>query len=175
MKLSLDELEKLSSCVDTSAEEKRLRTSLKIDKKYSKALVIGRFQPLHRGHVYLLQCALAVADSVIIGIGSSGLKNVDNPFSLETRKVVLERVLKRENIEKYVDKLVDVPDYPDDEVWRKEVEKKVGDFDIVVGNNDWVNGIFEKVGYPVLTIPLLKRDVYEGKTIRQHLREEGKL
>jgi bifunctional NMN adenylyltransferase/nudix hydrolase len=50
------------------------------------AVVIGRFQPPHRGHVYLLKEARKVANKVIIVIGSANqARDTRNPWSFEER------------------------------------------------------------------------------------------
>lgn len=62
-----------------------------------------------------------------------------------------------------------VDDDPDDAVWLKVLIKKTGKIDVVFGNNEWPNGIFEKAGYKVIRVPLYKRHIYEGTKIRKRL------
>ncbi len=50
------------------------------------ALVIGRFQPLHNGHLSLIDEARKQADKTLVLIGSSRqLPDFKNPFSYEER------------------------------------------------------------------------------------------
>lgn len=50
------------------------------------AVLIGRFQPFHRGHVVLLQRALVSAPTVVLVLGSSfQARNAKNPFTWEER------------------------------------------------------------------------------------------
>lgn len=139
------------------------------------ALVIGRFQPLHYGHIYLMKQALTIADSIIIGIGSANVKNDDNPFSALQREQMLRRVIKREGMEGRVHSIVYIDDCLNDNDWLAHTVQKTGSVDVVVGNNEWVNGIFEKEGIPAIRVSLLNRGMYEGRRIRAKLREEGKL
>ena len=81
--------------------------------KYSVALVVGRFQPFHKGHWYLLQQALAVADFLVIAVGSSNIHNEENPLSYETRVQMLQLVLEHEGVKERVQKIVAAPDFPD--------------------------------------------------------------
>lgn len=150
--------------------------SRQIDRRYRTGLVIGRFQPLHYGHIFLMKQALLLAETVIIGIGSSNVVNSDNPYSLERRQDMLAAVLKIEKgIQARVKKIVSLPDIPDDNQWLVETIKRVGNFDLAVGNNDWVNGIFENVDYQVVRTPYYFREIYEGKKIRMKLRKLGML
>ena len=69
--------------------------------KYHSSLIIGRFQPLHDGHLYLFKKALELVDVIEIGIGSSQIHNQPkNPFTYEERKLMIENSLKDEKIPK---------------------------------------------------------------------------
>ena len=61
-------------------------------------LLIGRFQPFHNGHLYLIKEALQSVDRLIIGIGSSNVQNEDNPFDYETRKEMIQTVFAYESL-----------------------------------------------------------------------------
>lgn len=141
---------------------------------YDHALVIGRFQPLHYGHLYLIKQALNIAESVTIGIGSANVRDTDNPFSPEEREYMLRKALKRDKLTGHVLKIVYLDDNPSDDVWLQETLGKVRP-QVVVGNNGWVNGIFEGGGIDTWEVPHLNRMNYEGKTIRAHLRSVNKL
>ncbi|CAN5185310.1 hypothetical protein BH09PAT2_BH09PAT2_05440 [soil metagenome] len=171
---SIDELELFNKFGD-SILESQLKNSLPKEKKYKNALIVGRFQPLHRGHIYLLHCALHLAETVTICIGSVNITDNDNPFSQKLRLELLKRSIKREQLEKYIDKIFTLDDIPDDDEWLAQALEKAGDIDVVIGNNDWVNGLFQKSGYSIVEVPLLKREEYQGKIIRDTLRSKGKL
>lgn len=62
-------------------------------KKYSQGVILGRFNPLHKGHVHLIQEALKRCQNVLVFIGSSQESRTSrNPFSYEERKAMLEKV-----------------------------------------------------------------------------------
>lgn len=143
-------------------------------KKYKIGLVIGRFQPFHKGHQYLIDRALEIAEKIVIGIGSSNVKNSNNPWSYQERKKMLELFIKKEGIANKVISIVFLPDYPNDDVWLAKTLKKTGRVDIVIGNNDWVKGIFENVKIPVITINHYKRRTLEGYKIRKLMRRQKK-
>lgn len=142
-------------------------------KKEKIALVVGRFQPFHLGHLYLVKKALTSADKVIIAIGSSNITNDDNPMDFTSRKKMLEEVIKHEGWGQKVLKIVPSPDDPDDDIWLDLLLKNTGKFDVLIGNNDWVNGILKKAGYKVITIPYFQRDLYQGIHIRKLYKERG--
>lgn len=59
-------------------------------KKYDTLVLIGRFQPVHIAHVKLVERAAAMADQVIIIVGSADQpRTYKNPFSAQERTVML--------------------------------------------------------------------------------------
>jgi nicotinamide-nucleotide adenylyltransferase len=143
-------------------------------KKYAVGLIIGRFQPFHNGHLYLLREALKIADKIIIGIGSSNIIDTDNPWTFEERKKIVEEVLKIENLQDLVIKIIDIRDVPDDSEWLEIANERAGKCNVIIGNNEWVNGIYEKSGTPAVRINLFKRFLHEGTKIRKLMRENKK-
>ena len=148
-------------------------------KKYSIGIVIGRFQPFHKGHAYLINRALKLCDKLIIGIGSSNFSNKDNPFSCEKRLEMVKKFIKESSFTKAsadkgkIIKVVPIPDVPDDNEWLKITVKNAGKFDVSFGNNDWVNGIFKENGIEVIEVSYYKRYLLEGTKIRE-LMQAGK-
>lgn len=143
--------------------------------KYQTALIIGRFQPFHPGHLHLIQDALQLADKVIIGIGSSNLTDIDNPYDFETRREMVQTALKKAGIGEKIKKIVPIPDTPSDDEWLDLAIKQTGPVDVVVGQNDWVNDLYAAKGYPVVKPTLYKRHIYEGRKIREKMRQNGQL
>ena len=136
-------------------------------------LVVGRFQPFHKGHLYLIEKALEVSDRIIIAIGSSNIRNKENPLNYKTRVEMLKKVITEESLEDRVLKIIPSPDDPSDDVWLEKLLKKAGKFDIAFGNNDWTNDILEKEGYKVIKVSFLNRKIYQGVIIRR-LFKKGK-
>ena len=137
--------------------------------KYRVALFIGRFQPFHKGHLYSLKKCFELADQVIVGIGSSQESGTENnPWDFEARKAMIESLdLQGDSL-----KVVALPDYPDDEVWLKEVKERVGNFNVVVSNNEWVLSIMQKAGYKTVETGLFNREELEGVKIRQLMKDQ---
>jgi bifunctional NMN adenylyltransferase/nudix hydrolase len=88
------------------------------------AVLIGRFQPFHRGHAGLLQTALATAAKVVIVLGSSfHARNAKNPFTWQERAAMIGATLSEADRERV--SFVPVRDYYDDNQWSEEVRKAV--------------------------------------------------
>lgn len=141
-------------------------------KKHKIALLIGRFQPFHLGHLYLIKKALKNSDTLVIGIGSANIIDDNNPLDYETRLKIIKAVVYKENLTDKILKIVPLDDFYDDKIWLENVKKRVGEFNLVVGNNDWVNLIMEKASYKVLREPYFKRYLYEGWRIRELIKQK---
>ena len=154
-----------------SDEQKLLEQfRIDIDKRYAHGLVIGRFQPLHYGHIFLIKQALEIAQNITIGIGSCNKESFDNPWTGGERELRLVRVLEGLGLAGRISKIVRLHDFDDDDLWLEETLKKTGRVDGVVGNNDLVNDIFARWNFSVTTTHLYYRDTYEGRKIRKRLR-----
>ena len=142
--------------------------------KYPVALIVGRFQPFHKGHLFLIKKALEKADKIVIGIGSANIKDDNNPIDFEMRKKVVKAVAYKERFENRLIKIVPLDDFFNDKKWLENLEKQVGKFDLTLGNNDWTNNILKKAGYKVLKVDYYKRPLYEGWRIRKLIKEGKK-
>lgn len=62
-----------------------------MSKLFDLAIIIGRFQPLHNGHVSLFRRGKELADRQLIVIGSSHIaRNTKNPFTYHERTMFIE-------------------------------------------------------------------------------------
>jgi nicotinamide-nucleotide adenylyltransferase len=137
-------------------------------RRYKTGLLIGRFQPFHKGHLHLIKRSLHYVDKLIIGIGTANRIDQQNPLKIETRKNILRKVLTYEKLNKRIKKIISIDDYLEsDDLWLREALKKVGRFDVLIGNDDWTDNIFERANYTVLRLGFYKRQLYEGTKIRK--------
>lgn len=143
-------------------------------KKYKIGLVIGRFQPFHHGHKYLIEEALKMCDKIYIGIGSSNKSDEKNPYSADERRSHIKKFLREEKLEEHVIDTLKLNDNPDDDVWFENLFKMTGQFDVTIGNNPWNNGIIERHGIPAVYIGFHKRRTLEGIKIRKLMKEKKK-
>ena len=66
------------------------------------AVIIGRFQPVHNGHIELIKYAQSQAKELLILIGSANVApNIDNPFDWITRTELIESSLHLDDEEEY--------------------------------------------------------------------------
>lgn len=130
------------------------------------ALIIGRFQPFHLGHLILIEEAAKEADLIVIGIGSSQESNTkENPFTAQERRNMIESSLK---INKKFS-IVDVPDINNDKLWVSHVEKLLPRFNVVYTNEELERRLFKEKGYRINATGFFNRKKYSGVEIRQRI------
>ncbi len=117
---------------------------------------------------------MKVCENLIIGIGSSNITDDQNPYSYEKRENFFEAFIKDSGIENRVVKIIPIEDDPDDDVWLSKLIESTGKFDVSIGDNEWVNGIFEKAKLPVVRIGHFEREKLEGTVIRKLIKEKKK-
>lgn len=130
------------------------------------ALFVGRFQPLHKGHVHALEDLFRRFQKVIIIIGSKNKQNKENPFSFQTRKKMLELAL-----EPYSGRyqIVGIPDQKTNQKWTEIVTSRLN-FDLVVTGNPIVKKCLKD--YPIEEPDFHHREKYNATDIRKAIRND---
>lgn len=89
------------------------------------SFVIGRFQPFHNGHKYLIDQAFKQSDIVIVFIGSvQESRTFKNPYTFEQRRAMI--------LDTYSDKAIKVVpllDNTSDELWVKTVKEVLKEYE----------------------------------------------
>ncbi|MEM0194770.1 MAG: adenylyltransferase/cytidyltransferase family protein, partial [Thermoplasmatales archaeon] len=67
-----------------------------------RPLLIGRFQPFHNGHLWLVDKIVKEYGSIIIGIGSAQESHtLVNPFTAGERQYMIQKALESNSIRDY--------------------------------------------------------------------------
>jgi nicotinamide-nucleotide adenylyltransferase len=139
-----------------------------VPEHFSSCLLIGRFQPFHKGHLEVVRSIAKKCDSLIIGIGSAQYSHtVDNPFTAGERHLMISRTLKDEGMNEYF--LVPIVDINRYAVWVSHVVSLVPPFEVVFTNNNLTRRLFSEAAYQVRDSPMFNRDTYSGTEIRRRM------
>ena len=131
-------------------------------------LLIGRFQPFHKGHLSAINFGLSKVENLWIGIGSSNKSHEKkNPFTADERKEMILSSLDEETLKRI--KIFYVPDIGDHEKWTYHVDSIVPKYDVVFSNDNFTISLYKKRGFNVIEVPLLQRDMISGTRIRELL------
>ncbi|HUR63007.1 MAG TPA: adenylyltransferase/cytidyltransferase family protein [Candidatus Thermoplasmatota archaeon] len=130
-----------------------------------RGLVVGRFQPLHKGHAALIKAAQERCGAIAIALGSTQAKlTLRNPFSAAERRQMLAAVYPSVPV-------FDVPDLNDPARWAAHALAITGRVDRVFGNDDATLDLFEMEGLAVERPGLVEREQYEASAIRALMAE----
>ena len=137
--------------------------------KYKRALFIGRFQPLHNGHLHVIQRILQESEEIIIAVGSAQESyTLRNPLTVGERIEIIRDVLKMlKAIERAY--IIPIPDINENAVWPARVMEYCPKFDCVYSGNELVLMLFERFGIKTVRIQHIKRELYQGKVIMERI------
>ena len=139
-------------------------------------LFIGRFQPLHKGHLHVIINILKQHDKIKIGIGSSQLSYLKNdPFTSDERKQYIESTLESEGISPDKYEIFEIPDIFNARKWVEHVTSVVGDVDIIYSNSEWVRELFQNKGYSLADKLLIEMDKFNATVIRNAINNDNQL
>ena len=99
-----------------------------LKKQYDYAVYIGRFQPIHKGHIEAIQQAFQIAENLIIVCGSAlRPRDPKNPWHISERFDMIQDAITKEfpeDTQRY--KLTYCLDYMyNDTRWLEEVQQRV--------------------------------------------------
>lgn len=110
----------------------------KTDFEYDLMVYIGRFQPLHNGHVLTLEHAMKLARRVVVLVGSHNTaRSIRNPFTSKERISMIRGAFPNEPGEDGIyDKLIiaELEDYTyNDQKWIARIQEIVNGFKAIYG------------------------------------------
>ncbi len=140
-----------------------------------RGILIGRFQPPHKGHIEVFKQILDEVDELVVGIGSAQESHtLENPFTADERMLMLRKAIAEARIDLARVHLAPIPDIHDDTRWVSHVVSLSPEFSVVYSGNPWVKRLFEEAGFEVRTPPLFKRKEYWGTEIRDRMIKGGR-
>lgn len=138
----------------------------------TNGLLIGRFQPLHKGHLEVIRKISSECDTFIIGIGSAQYSHVpDNPFTSGERYDMIYHALREAGIDNAV--MVPIEDMHIYSLWVSKVRSICPPFSVVYSNNPSTKRLFLEAGFEVRGSPLYNRSEYSGTEVRRRMIEGG--
>ncbi len=134
-----------------------------------RGLLIGRFQPFHNGHSYVIREVLKENEEIIIGIGSAQISHtLENPFTAGERVMMVSKSLYENGIKKNY-YIIPIPDVNNNSLWVPHVRSLTPPFNKVYSGNTLVKRLFGEVGVKVETPPMYNREEYSGTMIRKRI------
>ncbi|MEM0056903.1 MAG: nicotinamide-nucleotide adenylyltransferase [Candidatus Geothermarchaeota archaeon] len=144
--------------------------STPLTKTSNIALLIGRFQPFHMGHLYAVRYIYRRHESFVIGLGSAFESHtLRNPFTAAERIKMIFLALDEEGIPRDKYYIVPIPDTDIHYTWVSLVKMLVPEFDVVYSNDPLTTILFREHGIKVEPIPFFNRETYSGEEFRRRV------
>jgi nicotinamide-nucleotide adenylyltransferase len=132
----------------------------------TRAIVLGRFQPFHNGHAFLVMEASKVHpnEPVMVAIGSAKKEwEPTNPWSAEERTSMIMAWATAHEVAIEVCSIEDINDPPN---WVRHARAVHGE-GILVTSDTATSSLYREVNFPVHDVELSERDRHEGWRVRQ--------
>ncbi|RAP53261.1 MAG: nicotinamide-nucleotide adenylyltransferase, partial [Methanosphaera sp. rholeuAM270] len=135
-----------------------------------RGLLIGRMQPVHKGHINVIKDTLKEVDELIIGIGSSEKSHTNsNPFTGGERILMLSKALRESKIDPSRYYIIPLEDIACNSLWVGHVKMLTPPFSKVYSGNSLVQQLFEEDNIEVIQPPLFNRREYSGTEVRRRI------
>ena len=135
-------------------------------------VVLGRFQPFHRGHASLIEAALNHSQDmpIRIAIGSADkIDTMENPWSWQERESMIRCWLDAEHPS--IDaEIVSIPDINDPPNWVTHANKYHGGPGILFTSDGPTADLYGDGGWPIISANLENRESWQGWRIRSTLK-----
>ena len=141
-----------------------------------RGLMLGRFQPFHKGHLELTKQILSDCDELVIIIGSAQFNFIDkDPFSAGERVLMIHEALKEAGIDLSRCYIIPVANDENNARWLAYLRSMVPPFDVLYSGNDFVKYLARSQDSNIeIKEPVFAEvNEYNGTNIR-HLMQDGK-
>ena len=144
--------------------------------KLLRGLIIGRFQPFHKGHSSLVREALKQCNEIIIAIGSSQFNySFTNPFTAGERLQMIHDTLIELKIDLKNIYIVPISNLENNAIWLSNLISMVPKFDVLYSGNLFVTQLISQNNshsFKVVTPRLHRMNQYNGTKIRIKLTKD---
>lgn len=138
-----------------------------------RGILIGRMQPVHNGHIQVINKILEEVDEIIIGIGSAQLSHeLKNPFTAGERILMMNQALAESDIDPGRYYIIPMEDINFNAIWASHVKMMTPPFSIVYSGNSLVKQLFKEEGIEVRQPPLYDRLHLSGTEVRRRILED---
>jgi nicotinamide-nucleotide adenylyltransferase len=141
-----------------------------------RGLMLGRFQPFHKGHLALTKQILSECDELLIIIGSAQFNFIDkDPFSAGERVLMIHEALKEAGVDLSRCYIIPVANDENNARWLAYIRSMVPPFDVLYSGNEFVKHLTRSQDSSIVIEDPVFAEIneYNGANIRR-LMQEGK-
>ena len=127
-------------------------------------------QPVHNGHMQVIDKILDEVDEIIIGIGSAQLSHeLKDPFTAGERIVMMSQALAERDVDSSRYYIIPMQDINFNAIWVSHVKMLTPPFSIVYSGNPLVKQLFQEESFEVRQPPLYDRIHLSGSEVRRRI------
>lgn len=131
------------------------------------AVLIGRFQPFHHGHLQLVKQILSECKDLLLVVGSSQENfTPHNPFTTGERIRMIWNSLLYENIDMRRTLLFHISDDENNARWLSNFQSYVPPFNIVYSGNNFLHALLSNEKISLRYPNFISKELYNGTRIR---------
>ena len=131
-------------------------------------LFIGRFQPIHLGHIAVIKLILEEAEEVIILVAAAQLSHsLRNPLTAGERLILIRDALVENEIDRNRVWVIPAQDVSDNSLWTSHIIRLTPRFNKVYSNNPFTLRLFKEAGIATKSTRLINRKFYSATFIRE--------
>jgi nicotinamide-nucleotide adenylyltransferase len=139
-----------------------------------RGLMIGRFQPVHSGHLKGIKEILKEVDDVIILIGSAQYSHsLNNPFTAGERIMMVHAALKESQLDLSRIFIIPLTDTNDNRIWVAHLVTSVPSFDVAYTHNPLVKRLLLESNIEVKSTSFWNREIYNATEVRNRILNGG--
>ena len=137
----------------------------------SIGLLIGRFQPLHLGHIESIKFVTRQISTLVIVVGSAQMSyELRNPFTAGERITMIRNTLLHiDGIDFKNLLIIPVPDTNIHALWTHNLDLLVPAYDIIFTNDPFTIALFQERNKKIVRPPLFERQKFSGTKIRENM------
>lgn len=138
-----------------------------------RALMMGRFQPFHLGHLDLVKQILTEYDDIVIAITSSQFNYLEkDPFTAGERIEMIHNSLKDDGVDMSKCFIIPTENQFNIAMWAAYLKSILPKFDKVYSGNEYVEMLLADAGIDVIKPKFLDREKYNATSIRKLIVED---
>jgi nicotinamide-nucleotide adenylyltransferase len=138
-----------------------------MNEKRMRGIMIGRFQPFHKGHLSLARQILEDCEELIISIGSAQYNYIlQDPFTAGERMFMIHRALAESQIDLKNCYIVPIVNDENNARWFAHLRSMVPHFDILFSGNRFVRSLVAE-SVKIKEPRFISKKYYNGTYIRK--------
>lgn len=140
-----------------------------------RALIIGRFQPFHKGHLELVRQILGECDEIVIALASAQFNYLEkDPFTAGERIWMIHEALREASIDLARCYIAAVVNDENNARWAGHLRSFLPPFEVVYTGNEYVAMLMKDAGVESRDVKFHDRDKYNATAIRRLMLGGGK-